>query len=131
MSSIARVIFFVDWTDRIRRRTTRSWAPIYAVGASSPLVACFVSSTDDMRSQPTSGFTSSGGVVSPSAASEPGPVCVGTNVVLERRRSRAFSVASVSSDRSPVSRIAAKTSGLRVSRYVANSSTKRFASSTG
>jgi hypothetical protein len=24
MSSIARVIFFVDWTERIRRRTTRS-----------------------------------------------------------------------------------------------------------
>src|SRR4249919_1254535 len=28
MSSIARVIFIVDWTERIRRRTTRSWAPI-------------------------------------------------------------------------------------------------------
>jgi hypothetical protein len=28
MSSIARVIFFVDWTDLIRRRTTRSCAPI-------------------------------------------------------------------------------------------------------
>jgi hypothetical protein len=28
ISSIARVIFFVDCTDRIRRRTTRSFAPI-------------------------------------------------------------------------------------------------------
>ena len=28
MSSIARVIFLVDWTDLIRRRTTRSWAPM-------------------------------------------------------------------------------------------------------
>jgi hypothetical protein len=28
MSSIARVIFFVDCTDRMRRRKTRSWAPI-------------------------------------------------------------------------------------------------------
>jgi hypothetical protein len=28
ISSIARVIFFVDWTERIRRRTTRSCAPI-------------------------------------------------------------------------------------------------------
>ena len=27
MSSIARVIFIVDWTERIRRRTTRSCAP--------------------------------------------------------------------------------------------------------
>src|SRR5438552_1368043 len=27
ISSMARVIFFVDWTDRIRRRTTRSFAP--------------------------------------------------------------------------------------------------------
>jgi hypothetical protein len=26
MSSIARVIFIVDWTERIRRRTTRSCA---------------------------------------------------------------------------------------------------------
>src|SRR3954447_26222067 len=28
ISSIARVIFLVDWTERIRRRTTRSWAPM-------------------------------------------------------------------------------------------------------
>ena len=28
INSIARVIFIVDWTERIRRRTTRSWAPI-------------------------------------------------------------------------------------------------------
>src|SRR6185503_16413360 len=28
MSSIALVIFLVDWTERIRRRRTRSWAPI-------------------------------------------------------------------------------------------------------
>ena len=28
MSSMARVIFMVDWTDRIRRRTSRSFAPI-------------------------------------------------------------------------------------------------------
>src|SRR6185503_20164591 len=28
MSSMARVIFMVDWTDRIRRRTSRSCAPI-------------------------------------------------------------------------------------------------------
>ena len=28
ISSMARVIFFVDWTERIRRRTTRSWAPM-------------------------------------------------------------------------------------------------------
>jgi hypothetical protein len=27
ISSIARVIFFVDWTERIRRRTMRSLAP--------------------------------------------------------------------------------------------------------
>jgi hypothetical protein len=27
ISSIARVIFFVDWTERIRRRTMRSFAP--------------------------------------------------------------------------------------------------------
>jgi len=29
MSSIARVIFFVDWTDLIRRRMTRSFPAIY------------------------------------------------------------------------------------------------------
>jgi hypothetical protein len=28
MSSMARVIFMVDCTERIRRRTTRSWAGI-------------------------------------------------------------------------------------------------------
>jgi hypothetical protein len=28
MSSIARVIFMVDWTDRIRRRMIRSCAPM-------------------------------------------------------------------------------------------------------
>src|SRR5436309_5163891 len=30
MSSIAFVIFFVDCTDLIRRRYSRSWAPIYS-----------------------------------------------------------------------------------------------------
>ncbi len=30
MSSMARVIFAVDCTDRIRRRTMRSWAPTLA-----------------------------------------------------------------------------------------------------
>ena len=42
MSSIARVIFFVDWTDRIRRRTTRSWAPIYAGRRPVAALAFFV-----------------------------------------------------------------------------------------
>ena len=30
MSSIARVIFLVDWTERIRRRRIRSWPPAIA-----------------------------------------------------------------------------------------------------
>src|SRR2546428_13659135 len=37
ISSIARVIFIVDWTERIRRRTTRSLAPM--LGAPLPVIA--------------------------------------------------------------------------------------------
>ena len=78
------MIFFVDWTDRIRRRTTRSFAPTYSVpvlpvglvrpgvlGGRLDVLARGLpsaSSTDDIRSQPTSGLTSSGGV----ALAEPG-----------------------------------------------------------
>ena len=87
MSSMARVIFFVDWTERIRRRTTRSWAPMQLrrtpVSSAGLGRSGSSSSTEDIRSQPTSGFTSSGGVVAPSPAPDPGPG-VGTNVCRER-----------------------------------------------
>ena len=67
-------------------------------GTSSPVAP---SSTDDIRSQPTSGFTSSGGVPSPRPASEPGPASVGRNTSANAPRA-SFRVASCSSDRSPV-----------------------------
>ena len=60
-----------------------------------------------MRSQPTSGFTSSGGVVRPRPDSEPSPASEATKVW--RYSSIAvFSAASVSSDMSPVLRIASR-----------------------
>ena len=109
MSSIARVIFFVDWTDRIRRRTTRSWAPIYAVGArvaSAALLACPRRSTEDMRSQPTSGFDLVGrGGRARAPPRSRGPAAVGANTSWNAAIA-AFSVSSVSLGMSPVSRIA-------------------------
>ena len=45
MSSIARVIFFVDWTERIRRRTMRSCAP-------TTLPACRAGSASSLPDSP-------------------------------------------------------------------------------
>src|SRR3954471_15461834 len=96
-------------------------------GASSPAAS---SSTDDIRSQPTSGFTSSGGVPCPSPASDPAAACIGWKTSANVPRA-SLSVASCSSERSPVDRIAEKISGCRASRYSQNSDAKRLASDGG
>ncbi len=73
------------------------------------------SSTEDIRSQPMSGLTSSGGDVAPIPDSDPGAPDVGTNVAANSPIA-SFNAASLSSDRSPDSRIADGIAVCRVSR---------------
>ena len=68
------------------------------------------SSTDDIRSQPTSGLTSSGADGAPIPDSDPGAAALDTNVSANPAIA-VFSAPSFSSDRSPLSRIAVGISG--------------------
>ena len=121
MSSIARVIFFVDWTLRIRRRRIRSWPPAMVNSLHSVFSVLSESASPGASASTRAGIGDGGGVGST-------PRCPRRNDVLEVVDRR---LSASPSGSAPVSRISASSPAWRDRNHSSSSRSKRLTSSTG